>query len=389
MTTRRAILLVLDGVGIGAAHDAAHYGDAETDTLGNVARALGGLDLPHLQALGLGCIAPLLGVAAVAAPTGAYGSMQPASAGKDSTTGHWELCGVHLEQPFPVYATGFPGELVAEFARVTGRKVIGNIASSGTAIIDRYAEEQRRTGAWIVYTSADSVFQIAADEALLPLDELYAGCETARRLLIPPHNASRVIARPFVRDGSGYRRTGNRRDYSVAPVAETLLDTLATSGIGRRGIGKVDDLFARRGIESLHTENNTHGIAAIADFVRGAESGLCFANLVDFDQQYGHRNDVAGFYGALREFDRAVPMLTDALREEDLLIITADHGNDPTTPSTDHSRERVPLLVAGPCVRPRDLGERATFSDAGATLAEWFGVRYAGRGRSFLGQVTA
>lgn len=389
MTPRRAILLVLDGVGCGAAHDAAHYGDAGSNTLGNLAHALGGLELPQLEALGLGCVLPLLGVAPVPAPTAAYGSMQPASAGKDSTTGHWELCGVHLDAPFPVYPTGFPRDLVAAFVRATGREVVGNIAASGTTIIDRYAEEQRRTGAWILYTSADSVFQLAADEALISLNELYAGCETARRLLVPPHNVSRVIARPFVRDGAGYRRTANRRDFSVAPVGETLLDTLAASGIARHGVGKVDDLFARRGIESMHTENNEQGITAIADFVCGPESGLCFANLVDFDQQYGHRNDVAGFYGALRGFDRAVPTLIDALREEDLLLITADHGNDPTTPSTDHSRERVPLLVAGPRVRARDLGERPTFSDAGATIAEWFRVQYAGRGRSFLPELVA
>lgn len=389
MTPRRAVLLVLDGVGCGAAQDAAHYGDVESNTLGNLADALGGLDLPHLEAMGLGCIAPMLGVDRVKEPTAAYGSMQPASPGKDSTTGHWELCGVHLEGPFPVYPAGFPTDLVDAFARATGRQVIGNIAASGTAIIERYAEEQRRTGAWILYTSADSVFQIAADEAVIPLDELYAACEAARRLLAPPHNVSRVIARPFVRDASGYRRTANRRDFSLAPVAQTLLDTLAASGIPRHGIGKVDDLFARRGIDSLHTENNEQGITAIAEFLRGAESGLCFANLVDFDQQYGHRNDVAGFYGALRGFDRAVPMLTNALREEDLLVITADHGNDPTTPSTDHSRERVPLLVAGPRVRPRDLGERPTFSDAGATLAEWFRVQHSGRGRSFLPEVVA
>lgn len=389
MTPRRGVLLVLDGVGCGAAHDAEQYGDAGSNTLGNLAESLGGLELPRLEALGLGCIAPLLGVDRVTAPSAAYGSMQPASAGKDSTTGHWELCGVHLEAPFPVYPAGFPIELVDAFVRATGRQVIGNIAASGTAIIDRYAEEQRRTGAWILYTSADSVFQIAAAEDLIALDELYAACAAARRLLAPPHNVSRVIARPFVRDGAGYRRTANRRDFSLAPVAETLLDSLAASGISRHGVGKVDDLFAGRGIAAQHTENNEQGITAIADFLRGAESGLCFANLVDFDQQYGHRNDVAGFYGALRGFDRAVPMLTNALREEDLLVITADHGNDPTTASTDHSRERVPLLVCGPRVRPRDLGERPTFSDAGATLAEWFRVQYTGRGRSFLTEVVA
>lgn len=387
MSTRRAFLLVLDGVGVGEAHDAAAYGDTGSDTLGNLARAVGGLDLPNLEALGLGCITPLHGVQPAAAPRAAYGSMQPASSGKDSTTGHWELCGVHLERPFPVYPHGFPREVIDAFAQATGRAVIGNIPASGTEIIERYAEEQRRSGAWIVYTSADSVFQIAADEGCIPLAELYRACETARGQLVASHNVSRVIARPFVTEGESYRRTANRRDYSVAPMGETLLDTLARSGIARRGIGKVDDLFARRNIQGQHTRNNEEGIAAILDFARRFPSGLCFANLVDFDQQYGHRNDIAGFYGALRGFDRAVPTLVDALREDDLLIITADHGNDPTTPSTDHSRERVPLLVVGPRVRPRSVGERRTFSDAGATIADWFGVPYTGRGRSFLGEV--
>jgi len=389
MSARRAILLVLDGVGIGAAHDAAHYGDEGSDTLGNIARAVGGLELPHMEALGLGRIAPLQGVSASVTPRGAFGSMQPASSGKDSTTGHWELCGVHLERPFPVYPNGFPTDVTDAFARATGRPVIGNIAASGTEIIERYAEEQRRTGAWIVYTSADSVFQVAADEAMIPLGELYAACEIARAQLVAPHNVSRVIARPFVTEGGSYRRTANRRDFSVEPTDETLLDALAGSGIERQGVGKVDDLFARRNIQAQHTENNDEGIAAIVAFAREAESGLCFANLVDFDQQYGHRNDIAGFYGALRGFDRAIPTLVDALREDDLLIITADHGTDPTTRSTDHSRERVPLLVVGPRIVPRSLGERSTFSDAGATVADWFRVPYTGRGRSFLSEVTA
>ncbi len=389
MSARRAILLVLDGVGIGAAHDAAHYGDEGSDTLGNIARAVGGLELPHMEALGLGGIATLEGVSASVTPRGAFGSMQPASSGKDSTTGHWELCGVHLERPFPVYPNGFPSDVTDAFARATGRPVIGNIAASGTEIIERYAEEQRRTGAWILYTSADSVFQVAADEGTIPLAELYAACEIARAQLVAPHNVSRVIARPFVTEAGSYRRTANRRDFSVAPVEETLLDMLARSGVDRRGVGKVDDLFARRNIQALHTENNDQGIAAILAFAREAKSGLCFANLVDFDQQYGHRNDIAGFYGALRGFDRAIPTLVDALREDDLLIITADHGTDPTTRSTDHSRERVPLLAVGPRIAPRSLGERSTFSDAGATIADWFRVPYTGRGRSFLSEVTA
>jgi phosphopentomutase len=314
--------------------------------------------------------------------------MQPASAGKDSTAGHWELCGVHLTRPFPVYPQGFPADVISAFAQATGRSVIGNVAASGTAIIQQLAAEQRQSGAWIVYTSADSVFQIAADEDLIPLDELYSACVKARLLLREPHNVSRVIARPFVQVAGAYRRTENRRDYSLAPPEDTILDVLAREGIPRAGVGKVDDLFAHRAISAYHTASNAEGIAKIGDFIRNADSGLCFANLVDFDQLYGHRNDVAGFYGALREFDGALPPLLSALREDDLLIITADHGNDPTTPSTDHARERVPLLVAGPRIQAMDLGERPTFSDAGATIAEWFGVQHAGRGSSFLSEVS-
>jgi phosphopentomutase len=265
--------------------------------------------------------------------------------------------------------------------------VIGNIVASGTEIIERYAAEHRTSGAWIVYTSADSVFQIAAHEAVVPLTELYRACETAREILQPPHDVSRVIARPFVGEPGSYQRTANRRDYSIEPCGETLLDALAKAGIGRAGVGKVDDLFGGRSIESRHTKSNADGIARIKDWLSSAESGLLFANLVDFDQLFGHRNDVAGFYGALREFDAALPSITSRLKEDDLLFITADHGNDPTTPSTDHAREIVPLLAAGMRVVPRDLGERETFSDLGATIAEWFGLTFRGRGTSFLSEL--
>jgi phosphopentomutase len=240
-----------------------------------------------------------------------------------------------------------------------------------------------------VYTSADSVFQIAAHEGVIPLEELYRGCEIARAMLIPPHDVSRVIARPFTGESGSYKRTANRRDYSIEPPAETLLDTLATAGIPRGGVGKIDDLFAGRSIGSKHTPSNAEGINGIKEWLSTAESGLLFANLVDFDQLYGHRNDVAGFYGALREFDAALPSITSRLKEDDLLFITADHGNDPTTPSTDHARENVPLLAAGPRVVPRDLGERETFSDLGATVAEWFGLSFRGRGKSFLAELIA
>jgi len=384
---RRAILLVLDGVGIGAAPDAAAYGDIGSDTLGHLARAVGGLRVPHLERLGLGRIAPLDGVAPVTQPAAAFGRMEPRSSGKDSTTGHWELAGVHLTRPFPTYPQGFPAEVVAEFARRTGRGVLGNVVGSGTAILTEFGEAHQRTGEWILYTSADSVFQIAAHEETIPLAELYAACETARTMLVPPHDISRVIARPFVGRPGAYTRTANRRDYAIAAPEETLLDALAAAGIPRVGVGKVDDLFARRGLDGGHTKDNAEGIARILDWLRTGPDGLCFANLVDFDQLYGHRNDVPGFYRAVREFDAALPDLIAALREDDLLCITADHGNDPTTPSTDHARECVPVLVVGPRVIPVDLGRRSTFSDLGATVAEWLGVPFRGRGTSFLSQV--
>lgn len=395
--TRRAIVIVLDGVGAGAAPDADRYGDAGSNTLVHVAEAAGGVDLPALESLGLGRAVPIRGMRDDVPPRGAWGTMRPASPGKDSTTGHWELAGLHLEQPFPTYPAGFPEDLLAAFSRVTGRPVIGNVAGSGTALIDRFAAEHVATGAWIVYTSADSVFQVAAHEGVVPLRELYDACQAARTILVPPHNVSRVIARPFTGGPGTYRRTPNRRDFSLQPLGETLLDALQAAGIPRTGVGKVDDLFAGRGISSHHTADNAEGIARIAEWIRGggtgnpgvSHSGFLFANLVDFDQLYGHRNDVAGFYGALRQFDLALPGLLAGLRDGDLLAITADHGNDPTTASTDHARECVPLLVAGRGIVPGDLGVRTTFSDLGATVAEWLGIAFRGRGTSFLQEIMA
>jgi len=395
--SRRAILIVLDGVGAGAARDAADYGDSGSNTLANVAEAVGGLDLPQLESLGLGKALKIRGMRADVTARAAFGVMHPASPGKDSTTGHWELAGLHLDQPFPTYPEGFPTSIIDAFSRATGRPVIGNVAGSGTAMIDRYGDEHVERGAWIVYTSADSVFQVAAHESVVPLDELYDSCRKARTILVPPHNVSRVIARPFVGEPGSYRRTPNRRDFSLEPLSETLLDALAAAGIGRHGVGKVDDLFAGRGISSHHTTDNHEGIAQIQAWIGGrgnpdvSHSGFLFANLVDFDQLFGHRNDVAGFYGALRQFDAALPSLLDGLRDGDLLAITADHGNDPTTPSTDHARECVPLLVTagGRGVRPVNLGQRGTFSDLGATIADWFGIAFRGRGTSFLREIMA
>ncbi len=385
--SKRAVILVLDGVGAGEAPDALAYGDTGSNTLAHIARAVGGLNLPALAESGLGNVLDLTGMDPHPGATAAWGIMQPASAGKDSIAGHWEIAGVHLSRPFPTYPAGFPAGVVEEFQRLTGRAVIGNVVGSGTEILDKYAEEHLATGSWILYTSADSVFQLAAHEGMVPLEELYRACETARAMLVPPHDVSRVIARPFDGTPGAFARTSNRRDYSIEPPEETLLDALAAAGIDRAGVGKVDDLFAGRSIVARHTSSNAEGIDLIGQWLGDATSGLLFANLVDFDQLYGHRNNVAGFYNSLREFDFALPSLTSALREDDLLFITADHGNDPTTASTDHAREMVPLLAIGSRVRPGSIGRRETFSDLGATVADWFGVSFRGKGKSFLPQL--
>jgi len=384
---RRAAIIVLDGLGIGSAPDAHLYGDAGSNTLGNVARAVGGLSMPRFESLGLGRCAEILGVAPGASPRAAYGRCEPASPGKDSTTGHWELCGLILETPFPTYPHGFPQRLITEFATRTGRGVLGNKPASGTAVLDEYGAEHCRSGDWIVYTSADSVFQVAAHDGTVPLKELYAACAAARELLTGEHGVSRVIARPFTGGPGAWKRTMDRRDFSLAPPGPTLLDRLAERQIPRVGVGKVDDLFARRGITSVHAGTNAEAYVLIEGALRAMRRGLLLANVIEFDQSWGHRNDVAGFHGGLRELDRALPRLLDGVREDDLVIFTADHGNDPTTPSTDHSREVVPLLVLGPKVRPVDLGRRGTFADVGQTVAEFLGVPALAAGTSFLSEV--
>jgi phosphopentomutase len=384
---RRAAIIVLDGLGIGSAPDAHLYGDDGSDTLGNVARAVGGLRLPVLEGLGLGHCGDLRGITPVASPGAAHGTCVPASPGKDSTTGHWEICGVILEKAFPTYPEGFPQTLIEEFAARTGRGVLGNKTASGTAVLDEYAEEHRRSGKWIVYTSADSVFQLAAHEATVPLDELYRASAIARELLHEPHDVSRVIARPFTGESGTWKRTVHRRDFSLTPPGPTLLDRLNERQIPRVGVGKVDDLFAGRGIASVHTGTNAEAYSLIEGAFRAMRRGLLLANVIEFDQTWGHRNDVAGFQRGLEELDRALPRLLSGVREDDLVIFTADHGNDPTTPSTDHSREVVPLLVLGPKVRPVDLGRRGTFADVGQTVADFFGVPALAAGTSFLSEV--
>jgi phosphopentomutase len=386
---KRFFLIVLDGLGCGAARDAAAYGDVGSDTIGNVARAVGGLRLPVLEGLGLGRIRPVAGLSAEAPARAAFGLMRPASAGKDSTTGHWEICGLTVGRPFPTYPKGFPAEVLEEFSRRTGRGVLGNKAASGTAIIDELGARHVQTGDWIVYTSADSVFQVAAHEEKVPLEELYRACTEARAMLTGKHGVSRVIARPFVGTPGAFTRTGHRKDFSLDPVGPTLLDYLAESGIPRVGIGKVDDLFASRNITSTHTPTNPEAYRLIRDALRRVDSGFVFVNVIEFDQSWGHRNDVRGFHQGLVELDRELGSVLELLREDDLFVLTADHGNDPTTPSTDHARENVPLLVCGPKVRPVALGERGTFADLGQTAAHYFGVGPLESGTSFLGEVLA
>ena len=383
---KRAVVVVCDGLGVGAAPDAAAFGDEHSDTLGHVL-SLGHARIPNLAALGLGNLPPTFSGAREASPRAGFGRLAERSAGKDTATGHWEMMGLVTEKAFRLYPGGFPSSLIDRFSKETGRGVLGNKAASGTAILDELGEEHRRTGAWIVYTSADSVFQVAAHQEVVPLEELYAACQAARDMLRPPHGVSRVIARPFVGSPGAWTRTAHRKDFSSPPPGPTLLDRLADRHVPRLGIGKVDDLFAGRNIASVHAATNAEGYHLICSALDAMPRGLIFANILEFDQSWGHRNDVTGFLGGLRELDQALPDILGRVREEDLVIFTADHGNDPTTPSTDHSRERVPVLVYGPRVRPVALGERATFADIGQTVAEYLGAAPLDAGRSFLGAI--
>jgi phosphopentomutase len=386
---QRVIWIVLDSVGIGAMPDAAAYGDAGSDTLGNIARRRT-LHLPNLVRLGLANIKPLTGLTPVAEPAASYGRCALASPGKDTTTGHWEMVGIHLAKPFPLFPNGFPAEILAEFERLTGRGVLGNKAASGTEILKELGAEHMRTGSPIVYTSADSVFQIAAHEEVIPLWELYKMCETARAILRGPFEVGRVIARPFTGSPGAFTRTANRRDFAVPPPKGMLLDLLDERGLAVYSVGKIFDVFLGRGISPHEkTKDNADGMAKTIEALDELTHGLIFTNLVDFDQQYGHRNDVEGYAKALEEVDAWLPGFIEKLNPGDLLILTADHGCDPTTPGTDHSREYVPLLVyAARHPRGVDLGTRATLSDIGQTVAENFQVRI-GQGESFLGKLLA
>jgi phosphopentomutase len=382
----RVILIVLDSVGIGALPDAAAYGDEGSNTLGNIAKQVS-LKLPALRSLGLDRVVEL--GPARGRPRGAYGRMAEVSAGKDSVTGHWEMMGVVLDRAFPTFPAGFPPSLIAEFERRIGRGTLGNVVASGTEILDRLGAEHMRTGRPIVYTSADSVFQIAAHEEVIPIAELYRICEVAFELAARGSGIGRVIARPFVGVPGAFRRTANRHDYALEPTGETLLDALSGRGITVLSIGKVRDLFGGRGItRAIPTSSDADGMAKLAAAMTDTPAGLIFMNLVDFDAVYGHRNDIAGYAANLERFDQQLVGLLPALREADLLVITADHGNDPSTTSTDHSREYVPILLAGHGVKPDvDLGTRATFADLGQTIADNFRVGPLAHGTSFLDQI--
>jgi phosphopentomutase len=385
---KRVIWIVLDSVGVGEMPDAAAYGDVGSDTLGNIAR-LRGLHLPHLCALGLGNLKPIPQLPKAASPEGSYGRCTLASPGKDTTTGHWEMVGVHLDKPFPLFPNGFPPAIMREFEDRIGRSTLGNKAASGTEIIAELGEQHMESGSPIVYTSADSVFQIAAHEEVIPLWELYRMCEIAREILSGPYEVGRVIARPFEGEPGAFKRTTNRHDYAVPPPRGILLDQLEAQNVKVFSVGKIFDVFLGRGItDHVLTKSNADGMQKTLEATTEFEGGLIYTNLVDFDQQYGHRNDVEGYGAALEELDRWLPEFRAALRPDDLAILTADHGCDPTTPSTDHSREYTPLLVFGPNVRPGvDLGLRGTLSDIGQTVANIFNTSIS-KGISFLPDIT-
>jgi len=386
---RRVILIVLDSVGIGALPDAAEYGDAGANTLLHVAEGVGGLALPNMSDLGLGNIIQVPGIQAMDMPKGAFGKMQERSAGKDTTTGHWEMSGVVLEQPFPTYPQGFPPEILEPFKQQIGRGILGNKAASGTEIIQELGREHMDTGFPIVYTSADSVLQIAAHEDVIPIEDLYHMCRVARKILTGEHAVGRVIARPFIGQPGNFTRTPRRHDFSLQPPEKTLLQLVAESGEEVMAVGKIKDVFAGVGItNSLSSTSNEEGVLRIKEFLQQDKAGLIFANLVDFDMLYGHRNNIEGYAKALAAFDKELPGIMALMSPEDVLVITADHGTDPGFPGTDHTREHVPVLVAGRQVKPGvDIGTRRSFSDLGATIAELLHCGSTAHGESFAREI--
>lgn len=384
---RRLFLIVLDSVGIGEAPDAAQFGDEGSNTVRAAVEA--GADLPNLRRLGLFNIDGMDWTEPEAAPIGAFGRMREASMGKDTTIGHWEIAGVVSPKPLPTFPDGFPPEIIRNFEKLTGRKVICNKPYSGTQLLLDYGREHVETGALMVYTSADSVFQVAAHEDIVPIEELYHDCELAREMLTGDYAVGRVIARPFVGEYPNYTRTARRHDYSLQPPRATMLNNLEDAGYECIGVGKISDIFADSGItQQIRTQNNTDGIAKTLDLMENDFEGICFVNLVDFDMVYGHRNDAPGYARALMEFDQALPKFMEQMGEDDLLIITADHGCDPSTPSTDHSREYTPMLAWSKKIRPgANLGTRTTFADIGATVLEYFGLENRTDGQSFLKEI--
>ena len=383
----RVLILVCDSFGVGDAPDVDAYDDTGSDTLGNTSRAVGGLAAPNLEALGLGTLTEIDGLAPRAEPGTAHGRLTERSAGKDTTTGHWEMAGIVLNRPFPLHPMGFPPEIIEPFEAAVGKPVLGNVPASGTEIIAELGEEHLRTGRPIVYTSGDSVFQIAAHTDVVTLQQLYEWCRVARRLLVGEHAVGRVIARPFAGAPGAFVRRPERRDFSVPPPGPTLLDRCVDGGVSVYGVGKISDIFAGQGLtESRYSDSNDHGIDLTIDYLRRPGPALVFSNLVDFDSKYGHRNDPTGYATAVEALDRRLPELIGAL-DGGLLLLTGDHGCDPTTPSTDHSRERTPLLAAGLRGGPFDVGTREGFGDLGATAADLLGVAWGLEGRSFASEV--
>lgn len=386
---KRAIIIVLDSVGMGELPDAWKYGDEGSDTLGNIAAAVEGFSLPNLEKLGLGCIDGIKGYKRVGTPAACYGKMTERSAGKDTTTGHWEMAGIILDKPFPVYPDGFPEEVIDAFEKAIGTKTLGNFAASGTEIIKQLGQQHVLTGYPIVYTSADSVFQIAAHEEVIPIERLYEMCRIAREILTGGHAVGRVIARPFTGSEGSFVRTDRRHDFSLKPIKNTVLDSISKKGLKVKAVGKINDIYAGRGItDYVYIHGNMDGVDKTLEYLKEDFEGLLFTNLVDFDMLYGHRNNARGYADALTEFDRRLPELLEAMKDDDILLITADHGCDPTTPSTDHSREYVPLLVYGRNARHGlNLGTRATFADIAQTLSEMFGTGDDFNGKSFYKDV--
>ena len=385
----RVIWMIIDSVGIGALPDSEKFGDVNVNTLGNIVKNYKDIKLPNMLKLGLGNIDGIDSLEGVKSPIGAFGRASEVSKGKDTTTGHWEMTGVLVETPFKTYENGFPKEIIDEFERKTNRKVIGNNPASGTAILDELGEQQMKTGEVIVYTSADSVFQIAAHEEIIPLDELYKMCEIAREIMMGDNAVARIIARPFVGQPGAFERTSNRRDYSLSPFEDTVLDNIKNSNLDVIGVGKIEDIFNKQGItEAIHTKDNMDGVDQTINYMKKENNGLIFTNLVDFDSKYGHRRDVKGYKEALEEFDARIPEILENMEDDDILIINSDHGNDPTYKGTDHTREYIPMLICGKNVKSGlNLGTRSSFADIGATVADLLNVKMPKHGNSFKNDI--